>query len=258
MNFLNFVELVQQHHPHTRDNEIRILLNSSSDDFCRRTEIYRPIYSQMTVAGQRYYDISPSTDDTDVNVNAIIKVLDVWINDVKIPRLLTPPSIDDDEYEFSGTGEESNIGTPSTSSDERFWYIGGPNGDNIGIVEKSTNALTRDGKTSNFQSMSEAKELRIFSIALARHLLKTDSYRKVDNPSSSEDNMLPKLFRDIPVQFHDALLFKVIARLYEGAKNLNIDLANRFDTKYLELVNEAKKWGKSGKTQGGYIKPVYF
>lgn len=252
MNFSNFVEFVQQHHPRIRDKELRILLNSASDDFCRRTEIYRPIFSQMTLAGQRYYDISGSTDPTDVNANTIIKVLDVWINDVKIPRLLTPPIIDDDEYQVNLSGEASGLSTPSSSSNERFWYLGGPSNDMIAIVEKATNAITRDGVTTDFQSISQAKEMRIFCIALARHMVDSDSY------TLSGEDILPKLFLDVPEQFHDALVFKVIARLYEEMRNMNIDLANRFDNKYLELVNEAKKWGKSGKTQGGYIKPYYF
>jgi len=257
MTFHNIVEFVQQHHPKVRDNEIRILLNRASDDFCRRTEIFKPIYHQLTAAGQRYYDIAETTLSTGTDANSIIKVLEVWIDDVKIPRLLTPPIIDDDEYgvddEDLGDGEteQANLGTPSSSSNERYWYIGGPSNESLGIVEKATNAVTRDGKTSNFQSMSEKKELRIFTIALAKHL-------EADDTHTVDSSVLPGLLLDIPSQFHDALLARIIASLYEDNRNLNIDLSNRFYARYLESVNEAKKFGRSGKTQGGYIIPGHF
>ena len=141
MNFNNLYEWTKKHHSLVGTKEVRLLLNRASDDFCRRTEIFRPVYNQMSVAGQRYYSIAPTTD-----VNNI-KVLKVQVDDVVIPRLLTPPIIDDDEYSAADeSGETANLGTPISSSNERSWYI---NGNKLGIVEKATNAITRDGKTSN-------------------------------------------------------------------------------------------------------------
>ena len=237
MNFTNFIEYVQQHHSSIGDKEIRLLLNQSGDDFCRRSEIFRPTFSIASVAGQRYYQL-PATP---------IKVIKVQVNDVEIPRLIGDPIIDDDEYGVTATDvtEDDALSTPTTSSDKRYWFI---NLDRLAIVESSTNAITRDGKTSNYQSMSESgKEITIYSISTPTHLTNTDSY-------TTET----KMFSDLPTQFHDALLWKVIAYLYMDPPALAPDAAAAFDSRYMELVNEAKKFAKSNKTRGGYINPVYF
>ena len=236
MNFFNYMEYVQQHHPDVRDKELRYLLNRCSDDFCRRTEIYRPVIHIATVAGQRYYEFTAD----------LIKIISVQINDVEIPRLLGDPIIDDDEFgEATGT-EDTALSTPGTPSDERYWYM---KSGKLGIVEKATNAVTRDGKTSDYQSMSETgKEIRVYAISTPTHLSASDSYT-----SSSVG-----LFGNIPSVFHDALVFYSISNLYEDSRNLNIDLANRFYSKYLELVNEAKKYARNNKTLTGFIKPVDF
>ena len=36
MKLLEMIELVQQHHPHMGEQEIRLLLNRASDDFCAK------------------------------------------------------------------------------------------------------------------------------------------------------------------------------------------------------------------------------
>jgi len=238
MNFTHFIEYVQQHHGDIGDKELRLLLNQSADDFCRRSEIFKAVFSTASVAGQRYYQL-PSTP---------IKVLRVQINDVQIPRLIGSPIIDDDEFGVTATDvtEDVALSTPSSSSDARYWYM---DLDRLAIVEKATNAITRDGKTSDYQSMSESgKEIRLYSISTPTHFLRTDSY-------SDESSAL---FGQIPAMFHEALVYKVIARLYEGQRNMNIDLANRFDSKYLELLNEAKKYGRSNKIHTGFVKGCHF
>ena len=238
MNFTHFIEYVQQHHGEVGDKEIRLLLNQSADDFCRRSEIFKAIFSTASVAGQRYYQL-PATP---------IKVLKVQINDVEIPRLIGSPLIDDDEFGYTSgdVTEDAVLSTPSSSSDSRYWYI---DLDRLGIVEKSTNAITRDGKTSDYQSMSESgKEVRIYSISTPTHLEASDSFT---------DSSIA-LFGQVPEMFHEALVYKVVARLYEDNRNMNIDLANRFDSKYLELLNEAKKYGRSNKTHTGFIKGCHF
>ena len=83
------IELVKQHHPHIGDTEVIKMLNRVKDDFCARTEIVRDSYTSDTVADQRYYTLD----------NRIIKILDIWLNDVKIPRLIGKPIIDDDTSE---------------------------------------------------------------------------------------------------------------------------------------------------------------
>ena len=58
------IELIRQHHPHMQDNEIRLLLNRASDDFCAKTELIKHSFSlgidvdpDDTTANKRYYSL---------------------------------------------------------------------------------------------------------------------------------------------------------------------------------------------------------
>ena len=87
MTTKEMMELVHLHHPHMGEVEIVRLLNRAKNDFCAKTEIVKDSYTLNTVANQRYYDID----------NRILKIKSVWINDVKIPRLIGKPIIDDED-----------------------------------------------------------------------------------------------------------------------------------------------------------------
>ena len=86
------IELVQQHHPQMGNNEIRLLLNRASDDFCAKTELIKHSFSlgadvnpDSSTANKRYYTL-PSD---------ILTIREVWLNNVRIPRLIGKPIIDD-------------------------------------------------------------------------------------------------------------------------------------------------------------------
>ena len=92
MTLNEMIELVRQHHPHMQDNEIRLLLNRASDDFCAKTEIIKDSFSlgtdvnpDDTTANKRYYTL-PSN---------ILTIREVYLDNVKIPRLIGKPIIDD-------------------------------------------------------------------------------------------------------------------------------------------------------------------
>jgi hypothetical protein len=87
MTTKEMMELVQQHHPHMGEVEIVKLLNRAKDDFCAKTDIVKDSYTLNTVANQRYYDVD----------SRILKIKSVWLNDVKIPRLIGKPIIDDED-----------------------------------------------------------------------------------------------------------------------------------------------------------------
>ena len=97
----NLIELVQQHHPHMGENEIRHLLNRAADDLCMKSELVRPQFSLATPtttdgttnANQRYYKLP----------DGLFKINEVFLNGVRIPRLIGKPIIDDT------TLEEDNI-----------------------------------------------------------------------------------------------------------------------------------------------------
>jgi hypothetical protein len=84
-------ELFEQHHGHIGQTEAFKLLDRAKNDFCSRTEIVTDTYtiSGGTVANQRYYTIDAR----------ILKIIDVWLNDVSIPKLTGKPIIDDDTSE---------------------------------------------------------------------------------------------------------------------------------------------------------------
>jgi len=95
MTAKEMIELIQQHHADMNEVEAIKLLNRAKDDFCAKTEIIKTKYTNVsdgestTTAGRRYYSLS----------KYILKIRDVWLNDVKIPRIIGKPIIDDDTSE---------------------------------------------------------------------------------------------------------------------------------------------------------------
>ena len=92
MTLNEIIELVQQHHPNMGQTEIRLLANRASDDFCAKTEILKDSFSlgddanpDSTTADKRYYTL-PSE---------ILTIREVYLNDVRIPRITGKPIIDD-------------------------------------------------------------------------------------------------------------------------------------------------------------------
>ena len=87
MQTKEMIELVQQHHPHLGEVEIIKLLNRAKDDFCQETHIYKKTDTSITTAaGTRWYTIP----------TGLITIEEVYLNDVKIPRLIGNPIINDE------------------------------------------------------------------------------------------------------------------------------------------------------------------
>ena len=124
---------------------------------------------------------------------------------------------------------------------QRAWYI-----DKllkIGIVEKATNAVTRDGYTSHWQSISEAKDLRIYAIS-------RDADLSVDAMTAT--------WSQIPEQFHDIIINKVISMGYKEPRNMQIDVAQYFDAEYEKGVKKAKAFARTNYQLSGRVKPQDF
>jgi len=251
MNRVEILELVQQHHPHMGETEIIKLINRAMDDFTVRTETLKR-YADMgsTVAGQRYYPGSSYEDpfkknyidgDTDV-----LRILNVWIDDVLIPRMVSVNAamlIDDDEHE-SG---DNQLATPASTSNERYWYpIQDVGGVRLGLVENSTGSVTRDGKTSNFQSISESGlQIRAHYISRCTHLVAG---------SGSGSTYIPEILS----MFHPALISKAIAEGYKDPRNQKFDAVQYFLTEYEDYVKKAKKEARSGSITTGIVVPHTF
>lgn len=222
MKQLELIELIQQHRPDMGHTEIRKSLNRAQNDYCARTELIKETYVQNSIAGQRYYNL----DDN------ILKILSIQINDVEIPRLQGNPIIDDDEFD----GAEG-VSAGATSSNERYWYV---RNNQLAIVEKVKRAVTRDDKTSDYQSISVVKEIRIYAISQG-----TDFGDDLTQES------------DLPLQFREGLAYKVIADAYLVG-NPNIDAHKVFYTKYMDSVKEGRKFARSNYTQTGHIRATHF
>tara|TARA_R100000781_G_scaffold46840_1_gene31518 strand:+ start:2913 stop:3584 length:672 start_codon:yes stop_codon:yes gene_type:complete len=219
----SLIELIQQHHPGAGHKQIRMALNRAQDDYCARTELMKKTFTQLSVAGRRYYDLNSD----------ILKILRVQINDVDIPRLIGSPIIDDDEWD----GDEG-LTAPATSTNDRYWYI---DSGRLGVVEKVKSSVTRDDKTSNYQSISESdKEMRIYAISQANDFMGTLTQQS-----------------ELPNQFHTALSDKVISDLYLLGQ-ANMESHKIFYAKYMDMVKQGRKYARSNYIQSGYIKQVHF
>ena len=132
---------------------------------------------------------------------------------------------------------------------ERFYFV---SNNRLAIVEKN-GTTTVDNATTVFKTITEAKSLRIHGIFRAAHFNTGTSVNTSDLTSS----VLGPL-GDIPVQFHEALVYKVISMGYKTPPNLQIELAQYFDMEYAASVKEAKKYSKSSFVGTGFISPVDF
>lgn len=113
----------------------------------------------------------------------------------------------------------------------------------IGIVEKGNNLVTKDGYTSDWGSISEAKDLRIYAIS-------KDADLAINSVTST--------WNQIPTQFHESLVFKVIAGGYKDPRNMELKLAQYFDGEYALGVKQAKKYSKSNYQSTGTIRQQDF
>ena len=127
---------------------------------------------------------------------------------------------------------------------ERFWFIDSSGlRPRMGIVEKSTNAVTKDGYTTDYKSVTEAKDVTIYAIS---------------RDSDLSINSLTSTWGNIPEQFHEAMVHKAIAMGYKKGKGFNIEKAQFFDAEYSLVLKEAKKFSRSNYITTGNVRPQDF
>ena len=119
---------------------------------------------------------------------------------------------------------------------ERAWYIDKLR--KMGIVEKATNAVSKDGYRSDWKSITAVKATRIYAIS---------------RDSDISINELTNTFNQIPEQFHEILVYKAIAMGYKDPRNMEINNAQYFDQEYLLGIKEGKKFSKSNYTNIGSV-----
>ena len=124
---------------------------------------------------------------------------------------------------------------------QRLWYIDKLG--KMGIVEKVTNGVTRDGYKTDWTSITEVKTTRIYAIS-------RDSDISIDEMTNT--------FNQIPGEYHEALVYKVIAMGYKDPRHMELKTAQYFDNEYMMSVKEGKKFSKSNYTDVGYVIPQDF
>ena len=131
----------------------------------------------------------------------------------------------------------------------RFYFV---DNDRLAIVEKN-GTTTTDGASTVYKSITEAKSIRINSICKADHFNTGANIVASDAISSTAGPL-----GHIPTQFHEALVFKVIAMGYKTPPAMDINVAQYFDIEYEKITKEAKKFARSNYTQTGMIVPQEF
>ena len=128
---------------------------------------------------------------------------------------------------------------------QRYWYIDRGQGgrDRLGIVEKASSQTTKETITTDWGSISEVKDLRLYT---------TDTQEDFDVNDLSEEKT------EIPKRYHEALVNKVISLGYRDARNMKIDASQFFDMEYEKLIKKAKKHARSNYQTHGFIKPIDF
>ena len=128
---------------------------------------------------------------------------------------------------------------------QRYWYIDRGQGgrDRLAIVERSNNQLTKERVTTDWASVSEVKDLRVYTI---------------DTPADFETGNLSLEDTNIPKRYHEALVNKVISMGYKDPRNMRVDVAQYFDMEYEKLVKKAKKHARSNMQTNGVIKQIDF
>ena len=135
------------------------------------------------------------------------------------------------------------------TSPERFYFV---DNNRLALIEKN-GTTTTDNASTVFKSISVAKPIRINTICKATHFNTGTSISSTDYTNTAAGPLV-----DIPVQFHEALVFKVIAMGYKTPPSMQIDVAQYFDMEYDKVVKQAKKYARSSFIQTGMIAPVDF
>ena len=128
---------------------------------------------------------------------------------------------------------------------QRYWYIDRGQGtrDRIAIVEKSNSSTTKETITSDFSSVSEVKDLRIYT---------------VDAPVDYTVDNVTEEKTEIPLRYHEGLVYKVIANGYKEPRNQKMDVAQYFDKEYEIVLKKAKKQARSNMQTNGFVKQVSY
>ena len=253
MNKTQITELLRLHHPDTSNRQLEMYIEQSANRIAERTGGIKKTFLIGSVSGKRWYDLNHS----------IIKINKIYFNDVKIPKLIGDPIIDDDEVTEPNDGADTALSAPTANAEnKRFWMISDYDSDSsnaknkrLGIVEKVTNAITRDGRTSNYQScsLSGSTNIRVYADTFA------SEFASAAVGTDEDDAMLSTVgpLKDIPTQFHEILLTGAISIGYKYPPDIDLNLSAAFEQEFERGIKRIRKHERT-KVSTGFIKPQDF
>ena len=272
MNKQQITELLRLHHRDVSNRQLEVYIEQSANRIAERTGGIKKTFLIGSVAGKRWYDLNHS----------IIKINKIYFNDVKIPKLIGDPIIDDEEMSNPNDASDTALSTPSSNAEnKRFWSISyydtsntqvttayddkdptteltHSKGARIGILEKVNNAITRDGRTSNFQScsVSGTSNIRVY---YSRSIRPFAQGTTTTNQSAHADAHRVGIgpLQDIPSQFHDVLLDGALSYGYKFPPSMDLNMFTAFSTLFEKGLRKIKKFQRT-KTATGFIKPQDF
>ena len=81
---------------------------------------------------------------------------------------------------------------------------------------------------------------------------------KPDALTTNLTNASDPALTEIPSQFHEVIVNKVVANGYKDPRNQQLDMATYFDAEYEKGIKQANKFSKSRYRRGGAIKAYDF
>ena len=99
MNKQQIIELLRTHHSDASNRQLEMYIEQSANRIAERTGGIKKTFLLGSVAGQRWYNLDKS----------IIKINKVEFNDVRIPKLIGEPIIEDDEIVNPNDGNDTAL-----------------------------------------------------------------------------------------------------------------------------------------------------
>jgi len=137
------------------------------------------------------------------------------------------------------------------TSRQRYWYL---HQNRLALVETPAKSRTVDGTTEHYSTITEGgKKIRIHTISLAAHFNTGADATSADLTSTTTGPL-----DEIPKQFHEALVYRVIAMGYKTRSYFDGNLAQFFDIEFEKVVRNAKKYSRAGYQRSGKVIQVDF
>ena len=124
---------------------------------------------------------------------------------------------------------------------EYFYFIDTHSaGEKIAIVQKATNAVTKNGWTSQYQTVQTA----------GTNILKI---RGIFTDNDLATGTLDGKYSNIPTRFHHAIVMNVISMGYLDPRNMNVETAKVFAMGYDDGLKKAKRFARSNYISTGRV-----